>query len=392
MFKVRRLFEKLLMSSTRQYRRVAHHNTTHHRRQDFYALPSDEWRLLAAPPINFLLTLEQVDDAIDTNADIAVQILKTGLESFGLENESSETAPDWHGCATSADLDKARSTLRQFYRDWSAAGASERQASYGPVLRDFAVAFAKVPNRGDIKILVPGAGLGRLVFELCTQGYGVEGNEVSYHQLLASSWVLNETKRAEQNDLFPFAFDFSNNISRAHQLKRVRIPDVHPATTLAHTEDFTQISASDRMNMVAADFSELYSSPTRKELFDAVATVFFLDTAHNVIQYIRAVHNCLKPGGIWANHGPLLWHWADRISPQDDDSSNHHSHKRGGERPISSQGRVELSVEEVLMLIGKMGFQIKSQEVRKEGCGYIQNPESMMQHHYQTSHWVARKM
>lgn len=389
---MRRLFEKLLMS-TRQYCRVAHHNTTHRRRQEFYSLLSDEWRLLAAPPINFLLTLEQVDDAIDANADIAVHILKTALESFGLKNESPNHTPDWHGCATSADLDKARSTLRQFYRDWSAEGASERQASYGPVLHDFAVAFATAPDRADIKILVPGAGLGRLVFELCLHGYRVEGNEVSYHQLLASSWVLNETVRAEQYHLFPFAFDFSNTISRAHQLKRVSIPDLHPATTLAHTLEATPNSTSDRMNMVAADFSELYSSPNRKELFDAVATVFFLDTASNVIQYIRAVHNCLKPGGIWANHGPLLWHWADSTPAKDDDSNNHHhSHKREVQRPISSQGRVELSVEEVLMLIGKMGFQVESQEIRQEGCGYIQNPESMMQHLYQTSHWVARKM
>ncbi|KAL8642459.1 MAG: hypothetical protein Q9228_000847 [Teloschistes exilis] len=336
--------------STRQYCRVAHHNTTHRRRQEFYSLPSDEWRLLAAPPINFLLTLEQVDDAIDANADIAVHILKTALESFGLNNESSNHTPDWHGCATSADLDKARSTLRQFYRDWSAEGASERQASYGPVLHDFAVAFATAPHRADIKILVPGAGLGRLVFELCLHGYRVEGNEVSYHQLLASSWVLNETVRAEQYDLFPFAFDFSNTISRAHQLKRVSVPDVHPATTLAHTLEATPNSTSDRMNMVAADFSELYSSPNRKELFDAVATVFFLDTAPNVIQYIRAVHNCLKPG-----------------AKEDDSNNHHHSHKREGQRPISSQGRVELSVDEVLMLIGKMGFQVESQEIRQEG-------------------------
>lgn len=143
----------------RQYRRIAHLNVTHRRRQNFYALPSAEWQLLSAPPFNFLKTLERVDDAIDANADIAAEILETGLESFGLKKEPSGLNPfTWHGEAKSSDFDKARSTIRQFYRDWSSEGATERRASYGPVLRDIDGAFAKVADKGAIKILVPGAG------------------------------------------------------------------------------------------------------------------------------------------------------------------------------------------------------------------------------------------
>ncbi|KAL8886499.1 MAG: hypothetical protein Q9192_006474, partial [Flavoplaca navasiana] len=96
-----------------------------------------QWQLLSAPPFNFLKTLERVDDAIDANADIAAEILETGLESFGLQNGPPGLNPiNWHGEAKSSDLDKARSTIRQFYRDWSSEGATERRASYGPVLRD----------------------------------------------------------------------------------------------------------------------------------------------------------------------------------------------------------------------------------------------------------------
>lgn len=378
------------MKIPRQYRRVAHFNTTHRRRQNFYALPSEEWKLLSAPPFNFLSTLDQVDDAIDANADIAVHILQTGLESFGLEKELYNDSPEWRGLAAPTDLDKARSTIRQFYRDWSAEGARERQASYSPIVHDFAVVFAMVPDKGEIKILVPGAGLGRLVFDLCIQGYNVEGNEISYHQLLSSNWVLNQTENAEQYELFPFAFDFSNTISRAHQLKVVKIPDVHPATALAEASVRSRIPVSDRMNMTAADFTELYGDEEHRDTFDAVATVFFLDTAPNVIKYIRTVYNCLKPGGIWANHGPLLWHWGDRGPSQNEGIANH------GDDETSTgnwtQGRVELSVEEVIMLVFNMGFEIVRQEIRQEGSGYIQNPNSMLQHQYRTSHWVARKL
>ncbi|KAL8771022.1 MAG: hypothetical protein Q9209_003441 [Squamulea sp. 1 TL-2023] len=146
------------LDSFRQYRRIAHLNVTHRRRQDFYALPSTEWQLLSAQPFNFLSTLEKVDDAIDANADIATEILETGLELFGISDEPRLEPPHWHGEAKGTDLDKARSTIRLFYRDWSSEGISEREASYGPVLQDIAAAFANSPKKGDIQILVPGAG------------------------------------------------------------------------------------------------------------------------------------------------------------------------------------------------------------------------------------------
>jgi hypothetical protein len=42
-----------------------------------------------------------------------------------------------------------------------------------------------------------------------------------------------------------------------------------------------------------------------------VATCFFLDTANNVLEYVETIHEILKPGGVWINLGPLLYHYAD---------------------------------------------------------------------------------
>ncbi|KAI4285129.1 MAG: hypothetical protein L6R38_000879 [Xanthoria sp. 2 TBL-2021] len=376
------------LDSFRQYRRVAHCNVTHRLRQNFYTLPLSEWQLLSAPPFNFLETLEHVDDAIDANADIAAEILKIGLGSFGLEAGPGVDPTHWHGEAKSLDLDKARSTIRQFYRDWSSEGAGERRTSYGPVLRDIDAAFANVPNKGDIKVLVPGAGLGRLVFELCKQGYDVEGNEISYHQLIASNWILNHCDEAEQYTLFPFASDFSNVISRADQLKKVKIPDVHVATALADSHVAGRKSASERMNMTAADFTELYCNAKNRGVFQAVATVFFLDTAQDVIRYIKTVHHCLQPGGIWSNNGPLLWHWT---SQNEQAAKNVHDEQLAGHM---NRGSIELSVEEVLKLVESMGFEVDDRGVKDEASasGYIQNPNSMLQNSYRTSHWIARKI
>lgn len=83
-------------------------------------MPRAHLEILAALPFSYLDTLNAVDDAIDRNAKLSLAIWKAGLESFGIlpqEKLQSREVVDWRGKATSNDLEKARSTLRQFYRD-----------------------------------------------------------------------------------------------------------------------------------------------------------------------------------------------------------------------------------------------------------------------------------
>ncbi|KAL3482025.1 N2227-like protein-domain-containing protein [Aspergillus californicus] len=376
--------------SFRQYRRTAHQNTTYRRRQSFYALPSAHWQLLSEPPFSILDVFNKVDDAIDVNADIADAIISSGLTAFGLPNNPDPEDPrlNWHGTATASDVSKAHSTIRQFYRDWSSEGQPEREACYAPVLRALDEEF---PDRRDreegVKVLVPGAGLGRSVFEICRAGFNAEGNEISYHQLLASSWVLNHTNGAKRHGLYPFALHFSNILSRDHQLHKIKIPDVHPGATMleAQSDEKTPFGS---MSMSAADFVVLYSSPEQKDEFDAVATVFFIDTAPNIIRYIEAIRNCLKPDGIWINNGPLLWHFEDGQQ-----RSQHRPSEDGQNKGIGEPGSVELTEEELFNLIERLGFKIEKVQLVHERAesGYIQDPNSMLQPLYRPSHWVARK-
>lgn len=43
--------------------------------------------------------------------------------------------------------------------------------------------------------------------------------------------------------------------------------------------------------------------------WDAVLTCFFIDTARNIVDYLERIFYILKPGGVWINLGPTLWHW-----------------------------------------------------------------------------------
>ena len=194
---------------------------------------------------------------------------------------------------------------------------------------------------------------------------------------MASSWVLNNTTGPKQHTLYPFALHFSNLHSREQQLQKVLIPDVHPGTALMEADP----NAVGTMGMSAADFTVAYRSESNREAFHAVTTVFFIDTAPNLIRYVEAIHNCLKPNGIWVNVGPLLWHF--------EDGKSHNEQQPEG---IAEPGNVELTEEEVLCLVERMGFTVEMRP-SQDGpeCGYIQDPRSMLQNKYRPSVWTARK-
>jgi hypothetical protein len=49
--------------------------------------------------------------------------------------------------------------------------------------------------RANVRVLVPGAGLGRIVYEIVRAGYQVEGNELEFSMLMASNLALNRFVR-----------------------------------------------------------------------------------------------------------------------------------------------------------------------------------------------------
>ncbi|KAI1180833.1 N2227-like protein-domain-containing protein [Nemania sp. FL0916] len=402
------------LDSFNQYPRLAHLNCTHFRRQAFYALPQAHWQMLAAPPFNYLDTLTQVDKAIESNATLTRTIVQHGLHAFGMVPawQKADMPVEWSGIAKVNDLDKARSTIRQFYRDWSAEGAVERDACYGPVIRALEAEKARIMDRmtaqaeemgtetpaaapPQLRVLVPGAGLGRLVFDLCRLGYHSEGNEISYQQLLGSSYILNYCESAGQHTIYPWIHSFSNHISRANQFKCYKVPDVQPQQALTETAAAGGVLGT--MDMCAADFLCLYGDDAHAGTYDAVAAVFFLDTAPNVIRYLEVIRHCLRPGGILVNVGPLLWHWENQVpshhgydGDDDDYEGGGNGNQQHGLLGIADPGGFELTDDEVIALVEKMGFVVEERETGLN-APYVQDPDSMLQNSYRASYWVARK-
>ncbi|XP_062563613.1 carnosine N-methyltransferase isoform X2 [Armigeres subalbatus] len=248
------------------------------------------------------------------------------------------------------DVHKVQITLKQIFRDWSAEGHMEREQCYKPIIDEITDFFN--PHKckiEDVKVLIPGAGLGRLIYEIAYRGYYCEGNEFSLFMLIASNFVLNRCVIENQCTFYPWVHQYVNNLSGSNQIEAITFPDVSP----------TKFPPKGTMNMVAGDFLQVYRDA---DYWDCVATCFFIDCANNIIEFVEVIYNILKPGGIWVNLGPLLYHFSD----------------------VASENSIEPSYEDLIVIIRSKN---KTDVVTK----YAQNPTSMHQSEYKSIYLVCQK-
>lgn len=85
---------------------------------------------------------------------------------------------------SATQVSKINTTLRQCMRDWSDEGREERRKSYSAVIAELERLCPVDPERkGAQKVLVPGAGEGRLAYEIVSRGYGCAGASFASHSV-----------------------------------------------------------------------------------------------------------------------------------------------------------------------------------------------------------------
>ncbi|KAG8991336.1 hypothetical protein FRB90_001390 [Tulasnella sp. 427] len=274
---------------------------------------------------------------------------------------------------TDFDMDKVRSSLKQFVRDWSEEGKPERDATYAPMLEALLSHFSDIPQeeRLNIRVLVPGTGLGRLAWDVAHLGFASQGNEFSHFMLLSSFFVLNRMNQVNQYTIYPWIHSFSNMKSSASITAPISLPDVCPSD-LPQPSDFS---------LIAGDFTEIYSvtdedvrsgkitdKVSQEGKWNAVLTSFFIDTAKDIVEYLRIIHQLLAPGGVWINNGPLLYHF-------ENDSAGNFS--------------IEASLDEVKAIAKLIGFEISQEKMIP--TTYTRIIDGMLRYEYQSEFWVATK-
>ncbi|KIM31967.1 hypothetical protein M408DRAFT_63746 [Serendipita vermifera MAFF 305830] len=252
------------------------------------------------------------------------------------------------------DVGRVRESLKHLVRDWSAGGAHERQVIFAPILEE----LGKIPKekRATHKVLVPGSGLGRLAWEIASMGFDTTSCELSYYMNLSLRFLLSpETTTVDQHEVHPYAHWWSHQRSADNTFRGIAVPDVVPR----RLQNWT-ILEEDFLSLVRPRTSSSGQSSTG---YDTIVTLYFIDTASNIISYLTHIHHLLKAGGTWINLGPLLY----------------------------SSATIELSLEEVFKLAKAIGFDVDKASAQQIPSEYTADTSAMMKWVYLAQFWVARK-
>lgn len=300
--------------------------------------------------------LQKLKECIDKNSDFIPLVLKHAYTMFDNVYANVEITQAEQEVGTLAEgLDKVQSVFKQLMRDWSSLGAAERKQCYDPIIDEIVLNYPEDSfDRTNIQVLVPGAGLGRLAFEIASRGFRCQGNEFNLFMLIVSFYVLNLCQNVDEYVIYPWIHQYCNNHSVNDQMTSASFPDVKPMP-----------SPKGNFSMTAGDFLEVY---TTKDEWHCVATCFFIDCAPNVVQFIETIYDILKPGGLWINLGPLLYHYSE----------------------VKNEKSIEPTFKVLCDVIKKVGFEM---EKCKTGVKtkYCQNPYSMLQYEYDSVFFVCRK-
>lgn len=272
--------------------------------------------------------MSEYKDAVIRNQFCLDCILRHAGQPHSQEQQQLEFLIPNH-VITDEQISKVSSVLKSLMRDWSAEGKTERDASYIPMcnlVRTYLPRpkisssssdepFIKIP-----KICVPGSGVGRLALELRTNGYSVQGNDFSLYIFLASDFMLNNggTCSPERPILLsPWLLEARNQHHYLNGLRTVSIPDADPRQPLLSSTSSEQTLSPD-FSMAGGDFCAIYSHEKEANQWDCVASCFFMDACHNIIEVLQVVHHMLRPGGFLINVRPLLYHWSGPMLRPDD--------------------------------------------------------------------------
>ncbi|CAE7130179.1 unnamed protein product [Rhizoctonia solani] len=387
-----------------------------------------------ATEIGYSKKLDRFREAISMNNLVASNIAKYAifqkdhvpsdvgiLDAYGA-NRWSDDGP--------TDLSRVVEALKHCVRDWSAVADEERTRVFTPILN--VLRQVPVHQRNETKVLVPGAGLCRLAWEIARMGFDVTTNEVSSYMTLPFQMLLNKTATPTVNchTVCPHYSWFSHTRSNDSLFQSAVFPDIlprvnedgtlvdcQPENNTKDLEDSADFYVSGgRFELVESDFLSL-SSPSRSNTtdntlsqdlsqlgslsvvplkpsdrgYDFIVTLFFIDTATNILAYLDQMHALLRSNrglatprldattpiaGTWINLGPLLWPPGALLEP---------------------------SLEEVLELSARVGLSVVGEHCttheiinpiesrRTLECQYTANRAGMMKWMYQAEFWVAKR-
>jgi carnosine N-methyltransferase len=229
--------------------------------------------------------------------------------------------------------DSAFQIFAHLVRDWTDEGSRIRHSLY-----DWCCLQVKRYAPYKARILVPGAGMGRLAYELYRQGHFVEANELSPSMAAAAYSIFD---RKLSGFVHPYVLDvMANEVDSGRRYDMAFFPDV---SLVSATREGGSLSYTVG-NFVDSNKDNTYYHDFKGGYYDVVVTCFFIDTASNIYEYLGTITNILKAhSGIWINVGPVQWHQNAILRP---------------------------SVDELKMTVEGLGWKLKSWSVDNDPLPY----------------------
>lgn len=278
-----------------------------------------------------------IAECIEANANL-LKVMAASAESIHAPANSKKSSlpngmnPDEEEDEKQFLCAEVRRGFSLLTKDWSSLGKAEREKTYTPLITAIEEAYEearramRTTSKDSFRVLVPGAGAGRLAWELVKRGYAVEGCEPSFTALLVGNFALNSTAGEGGHIFYPFVHEHSNVRKGEVAMRGIEIPDVDPKA----------IPSNVQFSMRAGNFTEAYDG--QEQSWDAICCSLAFDLGEGVLDFVRRVGQILKTGGVWAFVGPMPC-------------------LAGG----SGDG-IQLSIEEVMGVIRKNGFKVMKKE------------------------------
>jgi len=299
------------------------------------------------------LTWKAEDQVQKMNEAVSVNLEFLGnIGNLIREVQASSSLPGLQGQPAPQGSKAVQNLLQMFVREWSSEGLEERRECFDKLLGSLdshlrpQLDQAKVSGASGPKVLCPGVQLGRLFFEVLARGYAAEACESRPLFYFGGEFVRKKCMQREAHRIQPFVLQTCNRFRAQDHIRVAAIPDV----------DVGPEGTSPPVRF--GDFVRLYDTANALGSFDAMLTAFALDTSSNIFRYVRSAAHVVRPGGLWANFGPLAY-----------DADHDEAHGSG----------VELSWEELRYAVSHF-FDIQEQAF--VSAFHASNAESMMQIQY----------
>ena len=344
---------RLLTTVMKVFGEVEHRMRSIDERTDSYRQIHDRFRRLAATVPALWEANEDVLRRLVSPAafDLTYALLNTSDSSSSSSSTTTTTETETEDVVNNESMsyDSMEQVIVHLTRDWSTRGNLVRTRLYfDGILPTLANVLPPPHGAGTgegadlgapLRVLVPGAGLGRLALELAARGYAVEVNECSGVMVSALHTIVaeilpnlhfgDETSTEVRNSLtfYPHVssklvdnwdFELRLQAAIAPSVDSRRVSDwakdarqrqqQQQQAAAADGSSASAHNASAHFAIQMGAFEDVYGARSNAARFDAVVTCFFIDTAVVLQQTVAVIAHLLPVGGIWLNAGPLHYH------------------------------------------------------------------------------------